>query len=72
MSYNRILPHKLVKYDVFKVTVQGVSWIPGVRQVRLAESALKGRQKLKSRTHTSKRFGMDGWIFRALPNLEPI
>jgi hypothetical protein len=37
MSYNRILPHKLVEYDVFKVTVQGVSWIRGVRQVRLAE-----------------------------------
>ena len=30
MSYNRILPHKLVKYDVFMVTVQGVSWIRGV------------------------------------------
>ena len=40
MSYNRILPHKLVKYDVFKVTVQGVSWIRGVRQVRLAENVL--------------------------------
>ena len=42
MSYNRILPHKLVKYDVFKVTVQGVSWIRGVRQVRLAKHQQRG------------------------------
>ena len=71
MSYNRILTHKLVKYDVFKVTVQGVSWIRGVRQVRLAERSRASTNPIDSTTSRGRHAGRDHVDARRAPQNKP-